>query len=192
MTSYQPLLQTTEQCLVMTSRLSGCQRLIQCDVSLKSNMVCCEFKMVANLYFQPHYTTSQINLHSRSKQFLIIINISFSFVQNACRNICIRFVRLSLRPPLHPTTRNNNRASSNKPKWKQTHIWGGRRVSIVFTHALIYSFLHSFVRLFIHPFHLYLSESPSKELSHETRGKQRVAVRAGPRRQKANIQWCAA
>jgi len=144
--------------------------------------------MAANLYFQPHYTTSQINLHSRNKQFLPIINSSFSFVKNACRNICITLVTLSLGSLPHPTTRTHNRASSNKPKWKQTNIWCGRSVSIVFIHALIYSFIPSFVRLFIHPFHLYLSESPSKEISHETGCKQRFAVRAAPSRQKANIQ----
>jgi len=57
---------------------------------------------------------------------------------------------------------------------------------------LFNSFSPSFIHSYIHPSHSYLSESPSQELTHETRGKQTIAVRADPRRQKAYIQWCVA
>jgi len=134
--------------------------------------------MAANLYFQPHYTTTEINLHSRNKLFLPIINCSFSFVQNACSNICITLVKLSLQSPPHPTTRTHNRASSNKPKWKQTNIWGGRRVSIVFIHALIHSFIYSFVSLSIHS--IYISRSPHLRRSHMKQGANKDSPCAQP------------
>ena len=52
--------------------------------------------------------------------------------------------------------------------------------------------IHSLPHSLIHPFHSFLTQFPSKELSHETSEIQTVAVNAAPPRRKAYIQWGAA
>jgi hypothetical protein len=99
----------------LMSLLSAYQRLIQCDVVLSSNMVHCESKMAANLYF------SRTKLHPELI-YIVVINRSclFERVNSVLyrKHAGISAQRLShfLCDHSHsPLSRTQHRASSNKP-----------------------------------------------------------------------------